>query len=481
MAGLVTARVLADHFEQVSVVERDAIPDGPPAPRKGVPQGRQLHGLLKRGSDVLEELFPGLTASLQEAGAHLFDFGDECAWYHGGGWKKHHPSGMMCLSASRPLIEAEVRRRVFALPGVERRDDCEVTALLTADGAARVSGVRVKRRDGQEETIAADLTVDASGRGSRLPRWLVELGYPRPRETVVEVDVAYAGRVYRAPEGRPAPDRAPHPWKMLYVIGGRRVGAVLAIEGGQYIAVLAGIAGDHPPADPEGFDAFVRSLPTGELHRVLGELEPVTDVERYKFPANLRRHYDELARLPEGLVAVGDSVASFNPLYGQGMTAAAVSALALSASLRDQRLSRGPGRIEGLSRRYFRAVSRTVDVPWDMTNGEDFQFPEVKGRRPLVYPAMRWYLDRVHRAVTVDTEVYGVFLRVMHMMDGPEKLLAPRTALRVLRSARAADAAPPVHDGASAGSAPMPPDVARGPRQGPGPSQAPAARSSSTS
>ncbi len=173
---------------------------------------------------------------------------------------------------------------------------------------------------------------------------------------------------------------------------------------------------------------------------MLDALEPISDIDVYKFPANVRRHYEELDRFPEGLVAVGDAVASFNPMYGQGMTAAAIGASVLDASLREQRREAGPRRLDGLRRRHFPALSRAIDAPWAMTTGEDFQFPEVEGRRPLIYPAMRWYLDHVHRACTVDTAVFDVFLRAMHMLDGPEKLLSPVTALRVLRASRAAGA-----------------------------------------
>jgi 2-polyprenyl-6-methoxyphenol hydroxylase-like FAD-dependent oxidoreductase len=452
MAGLLAARVLADHFDEVTVVERDPLPDGPAEPRKGVPQGRQLHGLLTKGSEILESLFPGFESALVEAGAIRFDFGHEAAWYHFGGWKKSFASGVSCISASRPLIELEVRRRVLALPNVRLRDDCEVTGLAVTDDRARVSGVKLRPRGdaggaGGDETLAADLTVDASGRGTRLPRWLAELGYERPRETAVKVDVVYGGRVYRVPEGRSAPNRSPHPWKMIYVIADEpassRIGAVLEIEGGRYIAVLVGRAGDSPPSDPEGYLAYARTLPTGEIGRVLAELEPLGDVEMYKFPANLRRHYDEMARFPEALVVVGDALASFNPIYGQGMTTAALDAMALDASLVEQRRGHGPGRVAGLARHYLRAASRAADAPWAMTTGEDFRDPAVEGRRPLLYPVMKWFLGRVHRACTVDTEVFGVFLRAMHLLDGPEKLLAPGMALRVLRSARAADAASP--------------------------------------
>ena len=438
LAGLFTARVLSEHFDEVTVVERDALPDGSVAPRKGVPQGRQLHGLLKRGEDVIEDLFPGIVAALEAAGAVPFDFGRDVAWYHFGGWKKRFPSGVLSIGVSRPLLEAEVRRRVFALPNVRRLDDREATGLATTPDRARITGAATRSREGAEETLDADLVVDASGRGSRLPRWLEGLGYGRPPETVVAVDVAYAGRVYRAP------DPSPYPWKMLYVIGqapeSRRLGALLAIEGGRYICVLAGLAGDHPPSDPEAYLAFARTLPTSDVHRALSELEPLGDVETYKFPANVRRRYERMARFPEALAVVGDAMASFNPMYGQGMTTSALAALELGASLVAQRRRRGRGHVDGLGRAYHAAAAKAADAPWAMTTGEDLRFPEVTGDRPLHYPLMKWYLAQVHRACTVDTEVYGAFLRAMHMLDGPEKLLAPRAALRVLSSARRARA-----------------------------------------
>jgi 2-polyprenyl-6-methoxyphenol hydroxylase-like FAD-dependent oxidoreductase len=435
LAGLLAARVLSDHFDHVTVVERDALLDGSLAPRKGVPQGRQLHGLLKRGEDILEELFPGIMGSLRAAGAVSFDFGRDCFWYHFGGWKTRFPSGLVTTGASRPLVEAHVRSRVFALPNVERRDEWEVTGLAATADRARIAGVTARRHEGTGEmTISADLVVDASGRGSRLPLWLSGLGYQRPPETSVRVNVAYAGRVYREPSP------SPYAWSMLYVIGdpvtSGRIGALLRIEGGRIIAILVGVGHDPPPTDPAGYLEFARSLPTGEVHRVLGELEPLTDVEVYRFPANLRRHYERLDRMPEGLVVVGDALASFNPVYGQGMSVAAMGAMELDASLSAQRRLRGPGRIEGLGARFHAAAAKVVDVPWTLATSEDFRSPATEGKRPLLYPAMKWYFGEVHRASLVDPEICGLFLRVMHLIDGPEKLLAPRTVLQVLRAAR---------------------------------------------
>jgi hypothetical protein len=205
-------------------------------------------------------------------------------------------------------------------------------------------------------------------------------------------------------------------------------------------AILAGVLGDYPPDDPEGYREFARALPAPDVHRVLGELEPDSDVVTYRFPANLRRHYERMAAFPDGLVDVGDAIASFNPIYGQGMTTAGLGALALGECLSEQRRTAGKGGIGGLARRYLAAAGKLADTPWMMTTGEDFRHPEVEGKRPPLYGAMKWYLGQVHRAAMVDTDVFGSFLRAMHMLDGPETLMSPGAAVRVLRAARRAPA-----------------------------------------
>jgi 2-polyprenyl-6-methoxyphenol hydroxylase-like FAD-dependent oxidoreductase len=434
MAGLLTARVLSDHFDQVTVVERDALLDTSVEPRKGVPQGRHLHILLAKGEVILNGLFAGLTAELEAQGAIPFDFGSDVAWHHFGGWKQKVRSGVTCLGVSRPMLEAQVRRRLFALPNVSRRDTHDVTGLLTNEQRTRVVGITVKRRDNDssEETIEAELVADAAGRGSRLPTWLEALGFGRPQESTVSVRVGYATRLYRRP------DPWPYPWQLLYVLGtapeSRRLGAIAPREDGRVAVVLAGILDDHAPSDPEGFREFARELPAPDLYRVLGELEPDSDIAVYKFPANLRRHYDRMKAFPDGLVVVGDALASFNPIYGQGMTTAGLGALALGECLTNQRR----GEVGGLSRRYLAVAAKLTDAPWLMTTSEDFRHAEIEGRRPPLYGALKWYLGKVHRATKVDGEVHRSFLRAMHMLDGPEKLMTPGAAFRVLRAARRA-------------------------------------------
>jgi 2-polyprenyl-6-methoxyphenol hydroxylase-like FAD-dependent oxidoreductase len=179
MAGLLAARVLAGHVDRVTVVERDRLPDAP-EPRRSVPQGRQVHVLLARGSAVLDRLFPGFTRELVAAGAVPFRIPGDALMLSKAGWVDRRAPGWTLTSAGRPLIEATVRRRLLQLPGVTVVDGSEVTALGASDDGRIVSGVALRRVDGEHAPFtAADLVVDASARGSRTPHWLADLGYPR--------------------------------------------------------------------------------------------------------------------------------------------------------------------------------------------------------------------------------------------------------------------------------------------------------------
>jgi 2-polyprenyl-6-methoxyphenol hydroxylase-like FAD-dependent oxidoreductase len=437
IAGLTAARVLADCFEEVLLLERDALPDAPEL-RKGVPQGRQQHALLARGEQILEGLFPGLIASLVEDGAVRFDFGRDLCWHHFGREKLRFDSGVLTTTMSRPLLEHAVRRRVLALPNVRILDRCEVTGLCASEDRQRIVGVRTRRRDGaaspdEQEELPGELVVDACGRGSSTPRWLTELGHARPEETAVRVNVCYATRLYhrREPTGLP--------YRALYLMGTppetKRIGALSPIEGGRWIAALAGMLGEHPPGDPEGFLEWTKGLATDELHRVLVDAEPASDIAVYKFPSHLRRHYERMERFPDGLVVLGDSHCSFNPIYGQGMTTAAIGALLLGEHVEEQR-QRSGGSLVGLSRRFQARLAEATDAPWSMATGEDLRYPEIEAERPFGYGFMKWYTARVHRAAAHDAEISLCFLRAMHMLDPPTVLLRPKMALRVLAGGR---------------------------------------------
>jgi 2-polyprenyl-6-methoxyphenol hydroxylase-like FAD-dependent oxidoreductase len=258
MAGLLSARVLADHFDRVTLVDRDAMPEIG-INRRGVPQGRHLHGLHPRGREILEELFPGITARLVAAGAPTGDVLGNLRWQLAGHRFRQRQIGLVGLFGTRPFLEGHVRARVGALPGVRFAQRTDVLGLSAPADAARVTGVRVQRNDGpaRAEELAADLVVDATGRGSRTPRWLDAMGYARPTEDRVEIDLGYATRHYRLAPGALGRDLAvltsPTPRCSR--------GAMLAaMEGGRYTLTAWGIRGDHPPTDPDGFEDFLSTL-----------------------------------------------------------------------------------------------------------------------------------------------------------------------------------------------------------------------------
>jgi 2-polyprenyl-6-methoxyphenol hydroxylase-like FAD-dependent oxidoreductase len=421
MAGLVAARVLSERFARVTLVDRDRLPAGA-EDRVGVPQGRHVHGLLCGGTRVLEGLMPGLTADLEAEGAVTGDPGEDCRWFNGGVYACRAPTGLEGIAVTRPLLEEHVRRRVLALPNIELLERRTVRGLEADGNAERVTGVRLAPRDGgAEQGLPAQLVVDATGRGSRAPAWLEQLCSEAPPEETVRVDLGYATRLYRRSPGDLGGD---------YLVNvaaqppNRRLGVALAVEGERWMVTLAGMLGDHPPGDAEGFLAFAAGLPAPDLHDLVGGLESLGEAALTRFPAHRRRRYERLRRLPERFVVLGDALCSFNPVYGQGMSVAAREAALLGACLDDG--------LERLGPRFFRAARRVVDVPWDLAVGNDLRFPEVRGPRPPLLRLVNSYLPRLHRAAGRDPEIARAFHRVAHLVEPPRSLLRPRVALRVL-------------------------------------------------
>jgi 2-polyprenyl-6-methoxyphenol hydroxylase-like FAD-dependent oxidoreductase len=423
MAGLLAARVLADAYAEVVVVERDELPQAA-AHRRGVPQSRHIHGLLAGGQQGLEELFHGLTAELVGLGAPAGDLLEDLRAYFGGHRLQPGPSGLLALQASRPMLEAGIRARVRALPSVEFLDRCDVAGLTTTSDGGRVTGARVVRRlDGSaEQTLTADLVVDATGRGSRTPAWLEMLGYPRPPVDRVEIGIGYASRTYRLVPGlldgslgilnAPTPD---HP----------RGGALAAIENDRFLVTLFGILGDHPPTDPAGFTGFAASLQFPDINEALRDAEPLDEPVPFRHPASVRHRYERLSRFPEGLLVIGDAMCTFNPIYGQGMSVVALQALALRAHLQQHTTPRPV--------RFFRQIGRIVDVPWNMATGGDLAFPRVVGQRTMQMRLLNGYLAKLLAGAAHDHRLGRAFLRVAGLVDPPQALLAPGVATRVLR------------------------------------------------
>jgi len=420
LTGLLAARILADHFDDVLLVERDRFPSGAEA-RKGVPQGRHVHVLLKQGERLIAHYFPGICDELVRRGASRVDMADDTRWLHFGDWKARFPSGMTMLSQSRPLLESAVRERVAAIGKVRLRDGCDVDGLRVEDG--RLRGVRLGAHDGgASDEVPADLLVDASGRGSRMPRWLAEVGATPPRETEVRVDVGYASRFYRRP------DTPPGDWLGLMIYPkppGTRLGVLFPVEDGRWQVTLVGWFGDHPGGSDAEFLDFARTLDAPELYDAIRGAEPVSPVALHKFPSNRRRHYEDLPHLPDGLAVVGDAFCSFNPIYAQGMTSGALGARALDTCLR---ASAGPG----WSHRFHRALADVIASPWLLTTTEDFRSPAAQGERPRWTPLVNWYTERVHRLTWSDQFVARRFLEVMHLTTAPSALFHPYIVCRAL-------------------------------------------------
>ena len=435
MAGLLAARVLSDTYAEVVLIDRDRLTDVT-GPRRGVPHGRHAHGLVARGQQVLEEHFPGLTEDLAAAGAEPGDFGHACHWYFNGRRIAPADTGLVSVPTGRPVLEEQVRRRVQRIPHVRFLEEHDILGLLTTTDRSRVTGARIQaRREGSgPEEIAADLVVDTTGRGSRTPAWLEELGYARPEEERVEIDLAYTTRHYRIAHdplgGAQAiiPAATPdHPrGGLFYRLPG---------DGDLYELSLTGILGDHAPTDPEGFDAFMRSLPIPHLYEAVAGAEPVDDPVKFRYPASVWRHYERLRRFPDGLLVMGDALCSFNPVYAQGMTAAALESLVLRRHVERGRRLRPAA--------FFKEAATQIKAPWELAAGSDLGYAGVQGRRTLKVRTANAYVARLQAAAEHDPELSEAFIRVAGLVDPPQALMRPRLLLRVLRASRAARRAGP--------------------------------------
>jgi 2-polyprenyl-6-methoxyphenol hydroxylase-like FAD-dependent oxidoreductase len=424
MAGLLAGRILSDHFERVTIIERDCLAAGVEA-RKGVPQGRHIHGLLKKGESILSDLFPELFPALLQGGSSDLDMAADMRWHHFGVWKAQFPSNLTVYSQSRPFLEAHVRDCLSARENVHIIDGYEVTRLCANSDHTSITGVQLRPGDGArgDEELSADLVIDASGRGSQAPQWLASLGYARVQEATVKVDIGYASRVYR----RPSP--LPSDWKALLISPkapeGKRAGLIVPIEGDAWMVTLMGWLKDYPPDDAAGFLEYARTLPVPDLYEAIKDAEPLTTIITHKFPSNRRRYYERMSRFPAGFVVVGDALCSFNPAYVQGMTVAALQAHALQVCLQQHQNSHAGMNTANLAHRFQKAVAKEVNGSWFIATSEDFRYPETKGRRLPVTGLNNWYMGRIHELVSTDRRATLRFYEVMNMVQTPLVLFEP--------------------------------------------------------
>jgi flavin-dependent dehydrogenase len=418
MAGLLAARVLSEFFAEVTVVDRDDLTGA--VPRRGVPQGRHPHVLLTGGLRAMEGLLPDLVPDLVRHGAEVCDLQADGRLYSGGRLMARRPSGLTAVVVSRPLLEDRVRAAVLEASGLRVLAPARLLDLRAT--GRRVTGVRLRHRERDVELVA-DLVVDATGRGSRTPAWLAAHGFPAPGESRIEVGITYAAWTFpRRPDDL---DGA----RFLLIAQTPevpRMGSALAVEDGRWLVGCAAYGGDEAPTDLTGLRTFAATLTAPDLADLVADREPLEPRRTHRFPANVRRRYEDVPDFPEGLLVTGDAVAGFNPIYGQGMTVAALEALALR-----EELAAG---VPDLTRRFRRRAAGLVDVAWQLAAGGDLALPVVPGHRTLPTRLGNAYVRRIGLAAAEDPEVGLTFLRVANLLDPPSALVRPAMVARVARA-----------------------------------------------
>jgi 2-polyprenyl-6-methoxyphenol hydroxylase-like FAD-dependent oxidoreductase len=431
MGGLAAAKALCAHFDHVTILERDALPSVA-APRQGTPQARHLHALLAGGLIALKELLPNIETELEQAGAVKLATEDLRMERPGFDPFPQRELGLSWWSVSRPLLEFLTRQIVKRQKNIEFLESCRVTEFVALPDGSAVTGVRYETSDGRMETLSADLVVDASGRGRLALSALDSMSLPKPEETEVGIDIAYSTAVFEKPED------APSAWKGVIVLpsapGDSRGAFLSPIENNQWIVSVGGNHGDAPPGDMEGFLAFVKTLRTTTIYDAIKGAKPVGQIVRYLLPCSARRHFEAIQRLPRGLLAIGDAICRFNPVFGQGMSVAAQEAVILNRLLgaRAGDMGRDMDPLDGLASAFFAEIQCVLETPWGIATS-DFIYPKTRGERPANFEQRLQFNKALVRLGAQDASIHKLMTEVNHLLKPQSALREPEVAERVAK------------------------------------------------
>jgi 2-polyprenyl-6-methoxyphenol hydroxylase-like FAD-dependent oxidoreductase len=274
--------------------------------------------------------------------------------------------------------------------------------------------------------------VDAGGRRSQVPRWLTALGFAAPEETTIGVDVGYASARFRVPAAYDEPER------MLICFGPPsdfpNGGIMAMIEHNTWHVTLAGRGGAYPPHDAAGFLAFAKALHTPRLYDLIKDAERVSDITPYRFSTSVLRHYERLTTFPDGLVVLGDALASFSPVYGQGMSAAALQVQALQQVLR-VRATAGEG-LAGLAQAFFPQAAELLVTPWTLAATRDLAYPQTPGERPVDLEQGAQYFAALDTLTAEDADVHRLMVDVFNLVKPLSALHEEPLRSRVLARQR---------------------------------------------
>jgi 2-polyprenyl-6-methoxyphenol hydroxylase-like FAD-dependent oxidoreductase len=422
MAGLMAARALSNHFTKVIVLERDPLIDNE-HPRKGVPQGHHVHVLMAGGRNIIEHYFPGIVDEMVRDGIARLAW-EDIRWYQSGSWKTCIPTGLIYYPQARVTLENRVCAWLRQQSRVEIHSESNVESLIYDSTRQSVTGVRLLQ-SGKQFDLYADLVVDAGGRGSRILKWLSELGYQAPPKETTPIDLVYVSRIYqKTTEARDWQGMACYP-----LPNGPRGAILLPLDSERWILSLFGYLGEHPTTDPDSTLLFLKDLPILDLYNTVSKAKALSNPVKYEYPQQLRQRYDRLKDFPNGLLVIGDAMCSFDPIFGQGMTVASLEAHVLDqilASAKDPR---------ALRKKFFTTSQRIIEIPWLIAKSESLRYKNMPGKRSLLIRILQWYTGYVFALSAESVEAYRAFLDVMHSLADPMALLRPAVLGRVLSQA----------------------------------------------
>jgi flavin-dependent dehydrogenase len=426
MGGLTCARVLADHFERVVVLERDALPPSA-AHRPGTPQSKQVHGLVAGGQRALGDLFSGFERDIERAGAVPLRAGLDVRIEH----PVYDPFpqrdlGWTSYAMSRPLLELTTRRHVERYANIVLRQRCWARDFVATPDGRAVTAVRFEKKvDGKSETLHADLVVDASGRGALTLALLKSIGQELPEETAICIDASYATAIFSIP------DDAPAGWKGVVTYpqtsDDRRGGRMMPLEGSCWMVGVTGRLGETPPGDVDVFLCYVQQLRTPTIYSAIKRAKRLGEIARFGLAASVRRHFERLKAFPRGLLPIADALCRLDPAYSRGMSVAAQEARLLRRLL--VTLAAEPDPLASLATTFFAEVQALIEKPWAIAS-LDFIFPSVRRQRPSGFEQSVMFVIGLNRLAARDAAVHKLYVEVSSLLKPPSVLRDPELVQR---------------------------------------------------
>ncbi len=437
IAGLLAARVLCKHFDKIIIIEKDKYT--PQAgPRNGVPQSNHIHVLLIKGREILLKLFPDLEKRLMAKSTHVVNLTNDVLYYVGTGYSIRFESDLTTIACTRQLLEHEIRNEIVAnFPNVNILESTRATGLLIEKELGRCTGVTAISADTKSEnTILGDLVVDTSGRESKTSEWLDQLGYGKPEETTINSYIGYSTCWFRPITQQTSGNKSSIPVIKPTIIltnppFNPRMGVIYPVEGSLWLVGILGIGKQYPPTDKQGFLEYTRELETQDIYNTIKDSRLDGPIYGYRTTGSKQYHYEKMKSWPENFIAYGDSVCSFNPFYGQGITVACIGAITLDETLRKyKKKNRG---LLGFSAIFQKKVSKINMLPWLLGTSEDFRWSTTEGIRPdLITRLLQKYFHRVMLLTPKSKIATKSFFEIMHMIRSPLIVFHPLILFHVL-------------------------------------------------